>query len=885
MLLYSMRSIWRSGGLFRGIHGGVVATVATLLVCGSSPAVAQDSRDARHVLALYWYAREYPSNVQFEQGLLRALRSDPRGAPEYYSEYLEIDRFPPEAHARVLRDFLRRKYKDVKIDVIVAEAWEPFQFLLADRSLFPGVPIVYNRSVAPPDASAERPAPGAVGIFTAGVYRKTLEMMRSIHPETEQVLIITGLPDNGGKNRERLVREELAPLERELTLTYLTDLETDVLLGEISRAPARSIVLYVRHSEESMGSALDPIEAVSLFARSSNVPIYGVASSHLGHGIVGGYLFDLEAIGMQSGQLALRLLAGARPEELPATSAAVISPMFDWRQLRRWGIDPSRLPPGSDIRFRTLTTWEVYRWYIVGALAVVAFQGLMIASLVIQRSRRRESEARFQRLVDHAPVLVWMSGPDKLCTYFNKPWLDFTGRTLAQELGNGWAEGVHPDDYHRCLDTYVRAFDARHSFRMEYRLRRYDGRFRWILDEGAPRTTPAGDFAGYIGSCIDITERKEAEDALRDSQERYALATVAAGVGVWDWDLETNEIYLDPALKIILGYDDHEIANHLDDWWRLVHPDDAPAVMERAREHIDGKSPFYELEYRRLHRDGSIRWFLARGSAVRRDGRAVRMIGTDTDITERKITEQALHEVQAELTRVSRLTALGEFAASVAHEVRQPLTAILMNAKACLRWFASGTPDLTEIQAALWDVVDASRRADEVIRRNHELFRHHAVQKAPFDINGIIRDVAVLARTRLQGSQVMLVTSPAASLPAVEGDRIELQQVLLNLVANAIDAMENSDPASRRIEIISSLAPAGMVEVSVTDRGVGLDGVDMQRMFTPSYTTKADGTGVGLSISRSIVEAHGGRLWAEQNSDRGATFFFTVPVSSTVAAA
>ena len=359
---------------------------------------------------------------------------------------------------------------------------------------------------------------------------------------------------------------------------------------------------------------------------------------------------------------------------------------------------------------------------------------------------------------------------------------------------------------------------------------------------------------------------------------------MAGGVGVWDWDLETNEIYFDPSLKATLGYEDHEIRSQLADWLKLVHPDDASAVMERAQAHIDGRSPSYEVECRKVHRDGSVRWFLSRGSAVRRDDRPVRIVGTDTDITERKKAEQALHAAQAELARVSRLTALGEFATSIAHEVRQPLTAILINAKTCLRWLAGGKPDLTEVQAALWDVVDASRRADEVIRRNRELFRHHAVQKAPLDINWIIREVTLLARTRLQVNHVALATSLAARLPAVSGDRVELQQVLLNLVANAIDAMEAVEPALRRIEIASSLGTEGMVVVSVSDCGVGLDGVDVQQIFLGSYTTKADGTGVGLSISRSIVEAHGGKLWAAPNPGRGATFYFTIPVYSTLAA-
>jgi len=217
-------------------------------------------------------------------------------------------------------------------------------------------------------------------------------------------------------------------------------------------------------------------------------------------------------------------------------------------------------------------------------------------------------------------------------------------------------------------------------------------------------------------------------------------------------------------------------------------------------------------------------------------------------------------------------------AASIGHEVSQPLTAIMMNAKTCLRWLASEAPDMGEIRAALQDVIDAGKRADEVIRRNGELFRHRAVETTPVDVNTVIREAEILTRGHLQHSHVALETHLAGGLPAVLGDRVELQQVLLNLIFNATDAMASVDPRSRRLRIESQLMDKGGVQVAVRDAGVGLSETDMRRIFTPSYTTKPDGTGVGLSICRSIIEAHGGRVWAVPNDDAGATFCFTLPV-------
>jgi signal transduction histidine kinase len=255
------------------------------------------------------------------------------------------------------------------------------------------------------------------------------------------------------------------------------------------------------------------------------------------------------------------------------------------------------------------------------------------------------------------------------------------------------------------------------------------------------------------------------------------------------------------------------------------------------------------------------------------------IVGLVVQRARRREIAARLAKSEHELARVARLTALGEFASSIAHEVRQPLTAIISSARASVRFLTSG--DTAEAQAALSYVLDASKRADAVIERNRELFRNRAVQKERLDVNAIVGEAARMARPRLESSQVSLATSLVAGVPEIEGDRIELQQVLLNLIVNAVEAMEGLDPPLRQLRISTALDPADAVRVSVRDNGVGLDGVDMKRLFTFSYTTKPNGTGVGLPISRSIIEAHGGRLWAEPNDTGGATFTFAIPAIRT----
>jgi PAS domain S-box-containing protein len=378
----------------------------------------------------------------------------------------------------------------------------------------------------------------------------------------------------------------------------------------------------------------------------------------------------------------------------------------------------------------------------------------------------------------------------------------------------------------------------------------------------------------------DITDRKRIEEAVQVSRQRYALATAAGGVGVWDWSLETNQIYVDPQLKGLLGFEDWEIENTLDEWGRRVHPDDAELVMSRAREHIEGRTPSFDVEHRMIHKDGSIRWFLARGSLVSSDHeRPNRIIGTDTDITARKRAETALQAAQQELTQMSRATALGELAASIAHEVDQPLAAIVVNAAACLRWVDDGSLRSGEVREALAGIVDDANRASTVIARTRELFRHGSHETVSVELNGTIMEVLALTRSVVQREGVSVRLELAQGELLVMGDRVQLQQVLLNLIVNGMDAMRQVTGGDR-VLFLRSWSEQGFACVAVRDTGHGFDPGDVERLFDPFYSTKPQGMGIGLAVSRSIVRAHGGRLLATLNEDNGATFQFRIPAAA-----
>ena len=376
-----------------------------------------------------------------------------------------------------------------------------------------------------------------------------------------------------------------------------------------------------------------------------------------------------------------------------------------------------------------------------------------------------------------------------------------------------------------------------------------------------------------------LSERRSTEQALRDGHSRYGLATIAGNVGVWDWNLVNNAIYVDPSLKNILGFADHEIANRLDDWGLRVHPDDGERVMAAAQAHIDGRVPAFEAAHRMVHRDGSIRWFLARGAIVdRQDGRAIRMIGTDTDITAQKDAEQALEEAKAELARLTRLTDMGGLTAAIAHEVNQPLCAIVANASAALRWLGSDQPDISQVREALTDVVCDGKRASELIRRTRGLFERGELERRPVDLNNIVHSALALTRGSLEATRISVRTQLDAALPLVRADQVQLQQVFCNLIINASEAMTRVTCREHTMQISTWHQEGRGIYATVMDSGEGFNGDDPERVFRPLVTTRPEGMGIGLSMSRIIVEMHGGRLWATPNEGPGATFHILLPL-------
>jgi PAS domain S-box-containing protein len=456
-------------------------------------------------------------------------------------------------------------------------------------------------------------------------------------------------------------------------------------------------------------------------------------------------------------KVALRILRGQQPGSIKTAVQGREQPVYDWRELRRWHINEARLPAGSTIRFRQPTEWELYKTPILGALALFAFEAILIF-------------------------------------------------LLARNL----------------------------------------------------------------------VKRRRAERFARESEERLSLATGAANVGLWMRDISHDKVWASPNWRSIFGFTEDAILCYQTILQR-IHPDDQEGVA-RKMEHAVNHRTDYFAEYRLALPDGSQRWISSRGRAYSEsNGKTQRMGGTSIDITERRLAESQLQEQREQLAHASRLSNMGELATSIAHELNQPLGSILSNTEAAELLLNQDPLALGDLRDILRDIRQNDERASEIIRRMGTLLRKHELNLQPLEMNLLAEDVLRLVSANAASRAIVINTELAQQLPPILGDRVHLEQVLLNLIMNAMEAVEHQPPERRRLTVSTSLPTDKAVELSVSDSGPGIEPLYLPRLFEPFFTTKESGIGIGLSIAHKIVTAHNGRIRGENHLAGGAIFHVVLP--------
>jgi PAS domain S-box-containing protein len=385
-----------------------------------------------------------------------------------------------------------------------------------------------------------------------------------------------------------------------------------------------------------------------------------------------------------------------------------------------------------------------------------------------------------------------------------------------------------------------------------------------------------------VGLILQRSRRKRAEESLRDSEERMSLAAEAANLGMWVWDVVKDEIWMTDKGRALFGIAPDTRLDYAALVAR-VHPEDRAARDAAMRRALETQGE-YAMEYRVVLSDGQVRWIAGRGRADFGDGKPLRMRGVSRDCTAQKQADQETLLLRQEIAHVGRVSMMGQLASALAHEINQPLGAILRNAEAAELFMENESPDLDEIRAILSDIRKDDQRAGSVIDRMRALLKRHDLETRPLDVGELVGDVASLARADAAARQVKLDLDVADGLPLVRGDRVHLQQVLLNLILNGMDALNGVSRQDRRVSVTARLDGAQTVEIAVSDTGHGIPADKLAHVFDPFFTTKPNGIGMGLPISRTIIEAHGGRLWAENNNGGGAAFRFTLPIAEEAAA-
>ena len=914
---------------------------AFLVATAAAFAGMQASTQQASVLILLPGQPGLPAASLMATGIRSALLSEWSFRISIETELVDIDRFAtPEAEENRLRALHPSKYAGRPFDLVITASNAPLRFALRVRDeLWPGIPVI----ACAVDERGLRgvTVPRGVTVVTVRFDMDgTLAAALALLPDTRTVALVGGAAPQD-RFMHDLARAAIRASGRRLNLIDLTSLPIVDLMDRITRLPEHTVVLVSSYQMDASGRRLWGLEIVDPLTTAANRPAFNMFSQVLGRGIVGGSVLDFEAVGREAGALALRVLRGQALPASPMASAVVSVPRFDGRQLARWNIDEGRLPPGSEVLNAEQTLWQQYRWHAAVALALIGIQAALIIALVVERHQRRAAQARLaerlrlEALVSEigatlavAPARVGeqiTDGLRRVVTFLGVDggvmWKPSADGNLF-EVTHAWTtEGVPAPpsrlDVRRFtfFMTCLTPVDGVMSFERLDDLPQEAVAEHAAFAEGGVQSLAAiplhaGDqlvgflafaalrgtrawpadliqqlrgLAEYFASAI---MRAQSAAALESSTALTAAVLAAlpgetALINAEGTILQTNEAWASAARQAPANVADALAvgANYLyacresmglprETGKRVEAGIDA--VLRRERED-------FSLEYP-TSRQRQDRWMevRVRRVAILGGGAAV----THLDVTKRRRDEAAGRRDLSDIAHLDRVAAMGHLASSIAHELNQPLAAILTNAQAANRMLTDVPPDMAEVQACLVDIISDDQRAAKVLQRMRGLLKKEDFVALPVALNDLIVNTMGLVANDALLHGVSIEFTPASMLPMVYGDLVQIQQVILNLLTNAIVAA-SAAPTVRSVTVRTALVPPSHVELAVHDSGAGIPEEVLARLFEPFFTTRSEGLGMGLAIARKIVEAHDGQILAENDPSGGAIFRVHLPTRAS----
>jgi PAS domain S-box-containing protein len=838
---------------------------------------------ARRVLIIHSFGSASPPSttrtVAFETELTKHL-----GEKVDLDEVsLDHTRYAGTDMEEALLQYLQRRQARWQPDLVVPIGSPACLFVEKYRDrLFPQTPVIYmgmDRRRLETDALVN-----AAFVGQSFNSPRFVEDSLQLAPDTTNIVCVIG-----SSQMERYwtaaLQRDFEPFTNQVSFTWLNDLPFDQVLEHVKKLPPHSFIFLFLLIQDSTEVSHNADEALKRICEVANAPVNGVYEEQLGLGIVGGHLYRPRLEGKEAGRLAVRILHGESASDLPPEVIPPTVPLYDWRELQRWGISEDRLPPGSVVRYRLPTVWQRHQYLIISSVSLVLVQSGLIVGLLFNLRRRRraerslrESEDRMKLAASSAALEMWEWNLAANRVHPNR------GHLGNAPVNNGdsdyvrYMQTVHSEDRDGVALSMARATTGDGNYEHVHRQVLADGKMRWIAARGRVEFDAHHKPMKLRGVALDITARKLAEEQARESEKRFLSTVNSAPVLIWMSEPDKGCVFVNQPLLEFLGRTMDQMQGR--GWSDVVHPEDLENCLKTINEAFDIRKPFM-IEYRMRRNDGQFRWILDQG-VPRYDARKqfLGYIGSCVDVTERREAEAEALRSQQQLAHVSRVSTLGALAGSLAHELRQPLAAIVVNAEAARRLMDHQQQKDEEVLDALNDIAKQGRRAGGIIAEMRAMLKKDPGQMAEEDMNLVVKAVLEMVRNDLVTSRVKLVLRLDPHLPPVYGHAVQLQQVVLNLVLNACEALSEESADQRKLTIESKRVPGNEVEISVVDTGPGFSEEMFLNAFEPFRTTKAKGLGLGLAICRSIITAHGGKFVVANNGDKGAAIRFTLPTQN-----
>lgn len=880
----------------------------------------------KRVLLIHSFGRDLAPYNTFSGVLRSELASQMSGAVDVFEVSLDSAVLADTAQEGPLVNYLAALSAGRMFDLVIPVGGPAVQFAQRHRQgLFPRTPLLIAATDQRHIRQATLTPNDAVVAARIDPFRVAQTILQVL-PQTTNVVVIAGASPLE-KFWLKEIHDAWQPVTNRVSLQTVSELSFAGMLQRCATLPARTAIFYAVMILDAEGVPQWEEGALTRLHDVANAPLFGVFETQLGRGIVGGPLVDMEEMGLTTAKVATRIFRGEAPADLRLPPQEMGTPQFDWRELQRWGIREAQLPASSVVRFRQPGAWERYWWLVCGGGLFGAVQAALIVGLLLNRAKRRHSEAaatliadlssRFINLppgmvdreieeaqrrvcesmgLDLSALWQWTDGPPRLfkMTHLFRP---LAGPPIPEQFD---AQAAFPWCLKQLSAGKVVPVSSMDELPSDADLdRRSWLHFGIKSNLTFPLLMEGGQLIGglsfntvrkarswpkelvtqleLVAQLFDnALARKRADQELRDSEARLSLAADAAAAGLWRLDPATRCFWVTQKTRELFAFGNDEVVS-LDRFIDLVHPEDREMMRQKVRDVLVSKGEV-QVEYRILQPDGRVQWMHSRGRVHGNgSGRGDHLMGVTVDITEAKGAAAEMQGLRLQLWHADRVAQTGAITASLAHELNQPLTGILSTAQAGLRFTAGGNADCALIREMLSNIVHDTKRAGGVINGLRAMLRHKETRREPIDLGATIQEVLDLVRSELIGRQVEVCPSLDPDL-AIMADKGQIQQVLLNLIMNAVEAMQDQPAEQRHLKLALARTESGEALVSLCDSGPGVSEGGRDKVFEAFWTTKKEGMGIGLAVSRSIIESHGGRLWFTNNLDHGATFYFSLPV-------